>query len=89
MRASYRLPALNLFQGRLAPPLNGGGGRGGYLVGYRQAAPNLGPCSLLPPNIQTSHRALLKGVQRTAVWSRKKEAQQWGSQSNGGIGNNT
>lgn len=27
MRASYRLPALNLFQGRLAPPLRGGGGR--------------------------------------------------------------
>ncbi|MEQ2170416.1 hypothetical protein GOODEAATRI_000043 [Goodea atripinnis] len=39
MRASRRLPALNLFQGRLAPPPDGGGepGGSGATVAYRGA----------------------------------------------------
>lgn len=39
MRASCRLLALNLFQGRFAPPTDGGGGgwEGGGVVGRVQA----------------------------------------------------
>lgn len=32
-----------------------------WLVVYMQAAPTPGPCPLLPPNTQTSTRALLEG----------------------------
>lgn len=37
MRASCRLLALNLFQGRFAPPADGGGGEGGGVVGRVQS----------------------------------------------------
>lgn len=51
MRASRRLPTLNLLQGRLAPPTDR---RRGWkvvdMIGYRQAAPTPGPCPLLTPN---------------------------------------
>lgn len=36
MRASRRLPALNLFQGRLAPPTDGGGGAVGSGTGRQR-----------------------------------------------------
>lgn len=57
MRASRRLPALNLFQGRLAPPTDGGGEGG---VQARDANPWV-QCTLLPRNTQTSPRAPLEG----------------------------
>lgn len=53
----------------------GGGGLVEWMLGYRQAAPTLGPCPLLPPNTQTSPRALLEGGGRG-----------WGDAEEGGPG---
>lgn len=65
MRASRRLPTLNLLQGRLAPPTDR---RRGWevagMIGYRQAAPTPDPCPLL--TLQTPVCILLQnGV---CVW---------------------
>ena len=53
-----------------------------WMLGYRQAAPTLGPCPLLPPNTQTSPRALLEGGGRgvgrcRGRGSRKEEEGDW------------
>lgn len=75
MRASCRLPALNLFQGRLAPPTDGGGGGWG-VVGRVQAGganpESMSSDATLHPNLPQSPAGGRRGS-----WSRKEEQGDW------------